>query len=143
MKFLIAALMLISSSIAFSCPNFTGAYRDNEGNVTQYVQTGCESLNVIGSNQPTVSVITDGVMREVLNQTFNENGIEVKVKISIQATFTSSELIVNSINHAVANGQDFDDNMFANISLLPNGDMKTVTTKSDGSVTTSIDSKVI
>jgi hypothetical protein len=142
MKFLLTASMFISTSIALACPNLTGTYRDNQGSITEFIQNGCESIKVIAANQPEAELLTDGVVREIFNQTIDANGIEVKVQVTLQATFTANELVVNTLERAEAQGQISESSAQSIVTLLSNGDMQTITTTSYGQVTTAIETKI-
>lgn len=145
MKLAILAFALSFSTLTFACPNFSGVYsydNDLDKLETTIVQHGCESMDMINSDQ-TVSFIIDGAYHQTIDQDIVIEGQTIgHMNVSHRAIFNNSDLILDTKAHIEAMGQIQDEEIKSVNSLLPNGNVKTVTTYKDGHQETTIAKRI-
>ena len=125
---ILIAVALISSSI-FACTDFSGNYKDKEGNITRITQVGCESLQFIAQEDTLkYNMIADGQDRLLFKIEIGSSSLTLNAR----ASFENSILKINTTGISESDGKT--ETSFAEliISLDANGDLVNSQTNDDG-----------
>ena len=131
---ILIAVTLISSSV-FACTDFSGNYKDQDGNITKITQIGCESIQFSSQgDSPSYVMITDGKMRQLLKFEIGSSSLIVNAK----AAFENSILKITTSGTNESDGNT--ETSFAEliISLDTNGDLVNSQTSDDGTTDISV-----
>ena len=129
MKSLILISVALISSSVFACTDFSGSYKDQEGNVSTITQVGCESIKFLsGGDTSSYDMLVDGKEHLLLKLVIGSSTLTVNAK----ANFENSILKINTIGISETDGNT--DTSYAELitSLDDNGDLVNSQTNDDG-----------
>lgn len=129
MKTLFSMALISFSLSSYACLDLSGTYifDDGKNQETTFIQHGCSTVDV-KTGEGDFTIIVDGKFHQNISQDVIMEGENVgHIKVSHKASFTENKFILDSEIHLNMFGYEREEYSESVNTILPNGDMKSIT----------------